>query len=286
MGHYCRAKPYVYIHIAHVATYLLISTGSVNRQLTNLTITNCNTPEKASTEFGLLLIEILNVLKQNESDNLEKLQIISSTLTVKDSSGVRIFSDSELEDIQSCTSIKTLLINKLRHCYRWDDYSMLTVFMSSLNAGKCLKLLHLFEIKIYSQIKLQQICEQLPQESSTVPEDYKKMIAIVDKTFSSITKEEYDELKYFIADHCGVEPCVISPFLKARPFFSVAIEWCIPVNAVSCMIETARANTHKFCKETFKYLNISSTVIFDYRKNVRYYNCCMCNMLHSLILLY
>ena len=29
-----------------------------------------------------------------------------------------------------------------------------------------------------------------------------------------ITKEEYDELKYFIAEHCGVEPYMLSPFLS------------------------------------------------------------------------
>ena len=170
-------------------------TGSVIEPLRNLEIINNNVAENASIEFGHLLSEILEELKQNESAYLDKLQIISSTLTVKDRSGVKMFSDGQLEDIQSCTSIKILLVNKLRHCYRWDDHYLLNVLLSSLKAEKCLKLLHLFEVKVYSQLKLHEIKAQLPQESSEIPEGYEKMIAIVDKVFSEITKADYDELK-------------------------------------------------------------------------------------------
>ena len=249
--------------------------------MTNLTVSDCSTTDKVSAEFGVLLFEILEELKQNESANLTKLKIISSTLTVKDKSEIKMFSDSELEDIQSCKSIETLLVNKLRHCYRWDDHSLLTVYMSSLKSEKCLKLLHLFDAKIYSLHKLHQIQEQLPPESSEVPKDYVKMIAIVDKVFSEITKEEYDELKKFIADHCGVEPYVISPFLKTHPYFSIAIEWGIPVTATSYMIEMAKINEQKFCKETFVCLKISSAVIFDHRDNVRDYIKC-CGVRHAI----
>jgi len=38
------------------------------------------------------------------------------------------------QTINSCKDIKTLLVEKLRHCYRWDDHPLLTVLMSSLNA--------------------------------------------------------------------------------------------------------------------------------------------------------
>jgi len=172
--------------------------------------------ETADAEFGILLSEILKELEKNELDNLEALKIISSTLTMKDKHGVRMFSDSELRGIENC---KTLLLVKLRHCYRWDNHYLLTVLMSSLNAKKCLKLLHLFEVKWYSKMKLQQIHVHCLQQKTEFPNGYHNMVAIVnDKIFSSITKEEYDELKQFISQHCGVEPYVMSPFSKASPF--------------------------------------------------------------------
>ena len=223
------------------------------------------TAEQASAEFAILLQQILKELKKNENDNLELLKIMSSTLTVKNKSGVRMFSDSELEGIYACDNINTLLVVKLRHCYRWDDHSMLTLLMKNINSQECLKLLQLFEFKMYSQIKLQQICEQLSEGSSRIPDCYDKMIAIVDKIFSDITKEEYDELKQFISQHCGVEPYVMTPFSKASPFSSIVIEWSIPINPVSYMIRTANRNAHVFTKEIFVYLKISSTVIFDHR---------------------
>ena len=227
------------------------------------------TAEQASAEFAILLHQILKELKKNEGDNLELLKIMSSTLTVKDKSGVRIFSDSELEGIQACENINTLLTLKLRHCYRWDDHSILTVLMSSLNAEKCTELLESFQEKISIKIKLKEIYEHCLKEISQFPEGYHKMVAIVDKKiFSSITKEEYDELKQFISQHCGVEPYVMSPFSKASPFSSVVFEWFIPVITISYMIKTARSNVCEFTKKILVYLKISSTVIFDHRNNV------------------
>jgi len=117
---------------------------------------------------------------------------------------------------------------------------------------------------------LDEICKHCLKESRTFPKGYHKMIAIIDnKIFSSITKEEYDELKQFVSQHCGVEPYVMSPFSKASPFSSVVFEWFIPVHAVSYMIAMAKNNEHEFTEEKFLYLKISSEVIFDFRDMVR-----------------
>ena len=230
------------------------------------------TAELASAEFGILLSEILKELKKNEIENLELLKRISSSLTLKEKSDVRMFSDSEVEGIYACNDIEKLLVVKLRHCYRWDDHTMLKAIMLLLNAVKCLRLLHLFDIKVYSKMKLQQISERCLEKRCKFPEGYHKMVAIVDdKIFSSITKEEYDELKQFISQHCGVEPYVMSPFSKASPFSSVVFEWFIPVNAVPYMIETAIRSINYFMTKAIVYLKISSTVILDKRRNVRVY---------------
>jgi len=223
------------------------------------------TAELASFEFGVLLDEILKELMENERENLKLLKRTSSTLTVKDTSGVRMFSDSEVEGIYACNDIEILLVVKLRHCYRWDDHSMLNVLVDKIKSKKCLQLLQLFEIKTYSKIKLQQISMQFSQGSTQFPDSYYKMVAIVDKIFSSITKEEYDELKQFISQHCGVEPYVMSPFSKASPFSSVVFEWFIPVSAVPYMIKSAKNNVQQFTNSLFLYLKISSEVIFDHR---------------------
>ena len=224
-----------------------------------------STPDKASVEFGILLDEIVEELEKNEASNLRRLKTVSSTLTVQKSSKVHVFTDGQLQKIQACNSIYTLLVNKLRHCYRWDDFYMLTILMSSIKSEKCLSLLKKFEAKVNSNMKLQQIYEYCKQKSAKFPKEYHKVVAIVeDKIFSEITQKEYDVLKHFVSEQCGVEDYVISPVTKIA-VSSLILEWYIPVTAIAHMIRIALSNKVNFTKNCFMYLKISSTVIFDHR---------------------
>ena len=137
-----------------------------------------NTADQASVEFGILLNEILKELMKKKKENLKLLKRTSSTLTVKDTSGVRMFTDSEVEGIYACKDIEKLLVVKLRHCYRWDDHSMLNVLMSSLNAKKCIELLENFQAKMNIKMKLQEIYEHCLKEKCEFPEGYHKMVAL------------------------------------------------------------------------------------------------------------
>lgn len=80
---------------------------------------------------------------------------MSPTLTVEETSGVRMFSDSELEGIHASDNITTLLVVKLHHFYRWDNHSMLNVL--TLNTEKCLRLLNSFETKVYGKMKYKNV---------------------------------------------------------------------------------------------------------------------------------
>ena len=227
------------------------------------------TPDKASIEFGLLLNDIIMELEKNESSNLNRLKTISSTLTIQKKSKVLVFNDRELEEIQACNDIRTILTQKLRHCYRWDDCSMLHILMRSVNSKGCLSLLRNFEIKVNSKIKLQQIYEYCKEKDFEFSEQCHKIVAIVDdKIFSDITLEEYHVLKCFVSEHCGVENYVISPFSKGSSS-SLVLEWHIPVTAVDHMIKMASNNEENFIKNCFVYLKISSSVILDHRDMVR-----------------
>ena len=227
-----------------------------------------STPDKASAEFGTVLDKIVKKLEKKEASNLRKLKIVSATLTVQKASKVHVFTDGQLEEIKACDSIYTLLVYKLRHCYRWDDFSMLTLLMSSIDSKKCLSLLKKFEVKINSKMKLQQIYEYCKQTSAKFSAEYHKIVAIVDdKIFSKITQKEYNVLKHFVSEQCGVEDYVISPVTKIT-VSSLILEWYIPVTAVAHMIKIALNNKGNFTKNCFVYLKISTTLIFDHRNIV------------------
>ena len=227
-----------------------------------------STPDEASVEFGILLNEIVKELEKEEASNLRTLKTISSALTIQKSSKVHVFTDEQLKEIEACNSIYTLMVYKLRHCYRWDDFSMLTKLMSSIDSENCLSLLKKFEVKINSKMKLRQIYEHCKQTSAKFSAEYHKIVAIVDdKIFSKITQNEYNVLKHFVSVQCGVEDYVISPVTKIT-VSSLILEWYIPVTAVAHMIKIALSNKLNFTKNCFVYLKISSTLIFDHRNIV------------------
>ena len=227
------------------------------------------TPKQASGEFGFLLANIIKELVKNEEENLELIKIMCSCFTVGQGPSALFFSEKQQKEINACGNIRTLFTTNLRDCWRWDDFSFLKKIVQSLDSSHhCEQLLDQYEQKIYIHMKLQDIHEYCQQQKQNLPEGYHKMVAIVQgKIFSRITLEEYKELKYFISEHCEVEPYVISPFTKAT-VSSLLLEWWVPLTAVPHMIKMATVNANVFIAQKFVYLKISSTVIFDKRDTV------------------
>ena len=223
------------------------------------------TPEKSSAEFGYLLVKIVEELKRDEDNNLENMKTILSTLTVKGNTQKRMFSDEQLEALEACNNIRILLARKLRHYYRWDDFSFLEIILSNLDSDKCSKWLEMYAKKLDSKMKLQDIQEYCNKEKQEMPEGFEKMVAIVtNKNFCTITLEEYEELKQFIAQQCGVESYTMLPSFKVS-LSSLILEWCIPCNVVDLMKKMAKENLDVLLAESVVYLKLSSTVIFDKR---------------------
>jgi len=228
------------------------------------------TPDQASAEFSILLTKIMRELLQNEDENLATIKDMCSFLTIKDDPNTFLFDEDQREAIDACKSLRTLFKSNLRGCWRWDDFSFLKLIIQSLESSdRCEEMLSQYEQKIDSKMKLQEIYDHCVQERQNIPDGYDKMVAIVqNKTYFRITKMEYDQLKEFISQHCGVKSYVIPPFHKAAKS-SLVLEFIIPVTAVSHMVETATRNSVIFLENGFVYLRIAMTVIIDRRDNVR-----------------
>ena len=227
------------------------------------------TPAQASTEFGILLSNIIRELKYREEDNLVIIKDVCSALTIKDDPGILLFNEDQREAIDACDNVRTMFTKNLRGCWRWDDFSLLKTLVQGLESSeRCEAMLNQFEEKLDSQMKLQQIYEHCIQEKRDIPDGYDKMVAIVrNKIFSRITKEEYDKLKEFISSHLEVKSYVIPPFYKAA-YSSLVLEFFIPVTSTTHLVEMATKHMDDFVKESFVYLRISLTLIFDLRQNV------------------
>ena len=174
-------------------------------------------PSIAISEFAIIVNRIEEILtKSNEIENLNTIKSICRYLPIGNNSDILMFTDEQLEEIDACSNIRDIF-GQLRYHLRWDDHLILSTILARLDSEECEELLGKFQSKIDCQMKLEQIFEECKKQKQEVPKGYDKMVAIVNKKYSRITKEEYDQLKCFIAEHCGVESYVLSPFLSMSP---------------------------------------------------------------------
>ena len=224
-------------------------------------------PSRAISEFISIVSRIEDILvTSNEVENLKAIKSICGYLPISIDTDKLMFTTEQLEEIDACCNIKEIF-RKLRFYLRWDDHLILTAIIDRLDSEECEELLSKFEKKIDCQMKLEQIFEECEKQKQEIPKGFEKMIAIVNKKYSRITKEEYDQLKCFVAQHCGVKSYVMSPFLNMSPS-SLLLEWLIPSTAVSHMVENATRNKQIFIEESFLFMKITDIVILENKKEV------------------
>lgn len=207
-------------------------------------------------------------MREDAAENLDCIKDICSHLTIEvdeENSEVLLFDDDQLGAICECATIGILFRTKLRHCWRWDDFSLLKKIIQKVGCPVCELLLKQYEQKLDSIMKLHEVYNFCKMENRDLPKGYEEMILILsDKLFYNITKQEYDRIKEFTSKHCGVKSYVLLP-LKRVSSSSLLIVWSIPSTAVSYMIEMATENIYNFIKNSCVYFKISSTVIIDQR---------------------
>jgi len=251
------------IYRLHILTFL--DNSLVSDHSRNL-ISN---PTKAISEFASVISRIEAILKNDEVQNLEAIKSVCGFVPISTNPDIPMFSEEQLKEIQACEGIRDIFL-KLRTHWRWDDHLLLTAILDRLDLEDCEELLGRYQSKIDCQMRLEEISIECKQQQQNIPKGFSKMVAIVIKKYSRITKEEYDQLKHFIAEHCGVEAYALSPFLNMSPS-SLLLEWFIPSTAIAHMVEVATKNKTIFIEQSFTFLQIAEAVIFDQRIQVCHY---------------
>ena len=226
-------------------------------------------PKKANSEFAITVSRIEKMLMtSNETENLDAIKSVCGYLHISDNSDKLMFTKEQLREIDACSNVRDIF-RQFRFHLRWDDHLILIAIIDRLDSEECEELLGKFQSKIDCQMRLEEIFEECKKHKEEIPKGFNKMVAIVNKKYSQITKEEYDQLKCFITEHCGVESYVLSPFLNMSSS-SLLLEWLVPSTAITHMVETATNNKHIFIKESFVFLQIATTVVLDTKNEVCY----------------
>ena len=202
----------------------------------------------------------------NTVENLNAIKSVCGYLPIAVDSDKPMFTMEQLKEIDACSNVRDIF-RQLRFHLRWDDHLILTAILDRLGHKECEELLRKFESKIYCQMKLQEIYEENKSLKYEIPNGFENMVAVINKKYWEITKEEYDQLKCFIAKHCGVEAFVLSPFLHISSS-SLILNWVVPSIAITHMVEIATENKHMFIRESFIFLQLAKTVVLDIENKV------------------
>ena len=251
-------RSYVHNYFNSNFTFCVVGTGRGEPTITRKSILISN-PNKASCELASTVSRIEEILmKGNEVETLNAIKSVCGYLHINNNSEKLMFTTEQLKEIDACSSIREIF-RQFRFHLRWDDHLILTAILDRLDSEECEELLAKFENKIDCQMKLEDIFEEYKKQKQEIHKGFDKMVAIVNKKYSRITKEEYNQLKCFITEHCGVESYVLSPFLNMSPS-SLLLEWLVSSTAITHMVETATKNKRIFIKESFVFLKITTTV--------------------------
>ena len=83
------------------------------------------TPDQASTEFTILMKNIIKELMKNESEYLEDIKDTCAYLTVKGDPNVFLFTEDQRQAITACDNIRTLFTGYLCGFWRFDEFPLL-----------------------------------------------------------------------------------------------------------------------------------------------------------------
>ena len=244
------------IYRLHILTFLDNSPvlGTLNQSRNFI-----SNPSKATSEFASIVSRIEEILKKDEVQNLKAIKSVCGFVPISTNFNIPMFSEEQLKEIQACDSIRDIFI-KVRTHWRWDDHLLLNAILDRLDLEDCEELLGRYQSKIDCQMRLEEIFIERKKQQQNIPKGFSIMVAIVEKKYSRITKDEYDQLKHFIAEHCGVEAYVLSPFLNMSPS-SLLLEWFIPSAAIAHMVEVATKNKTVFIEQSFTFIQIAAAVV-------------------------
>ena len=212
-----------------------------------------------TTQFCTLLVKVAQVLdKDNKcSDKLELCKEFCSSLKISDDSDELLFNDKQLKQINQCKTFRNLF-TQLRQHWSWDEYSILQQIIELAESEQSEKELTKYKEFMAAKMGMEIIFDILPE----LPFDAIKLSITVDKPYSRLTVQEYEELKGFIFDTLQVHRYISYPFIKVL-FSSIHIEWYVPVQAAYHMIKMACIKRVVFVQHSIVFMKLGDEVMVN-----------------------
>ena len=203
--------------------------------------------------------DIAEELDRRINKNLNKIKLVCLHLTNKQN--IPILSQEETQRLNTCESIYDIF-SLLRPHWNWSNFHLLYTIIKRVDAPKAYNMLEKFKSKVDYQVKLQYVFEHFRKNKAELPAGYFVMMGIINRDYSEITLEDGNKIECFVRDTLGV----IQPCIDVNESHSIEMTWYIPDIAVSSLCSKAFERKETFILQSFLYLKIAETVIFDERQ--------------------
>jgi len=227
--------------------------------MNSTTVSKFNTLDQASSEFAAVVSDIAEELNKCIHKKLSKIKLVCLHLT--NEQNVPILSEKEIQRLHTSKSIYDIF-SILRPHWNWSNYHLLYIIIKRINAPKAYIMLEKFKSKVDYQMKLQYVFEHFRKNKRALPDGYYLMTAIINKDYSEITLEDGEKIETFVRDTLGV----VQPCIDVSESQSIEMTWYIPDIAVENLCSKAFEHKDAFILQSFLFLKIANTVIFDKRQ--------------------
>jgi len=240
--------------MASIHRCLLIITGQV---LPKPEIQPLLTYEELMAEFSHLLMAVCNILSQSPESgvNLEKCKQFCIYLKASDNPAVPLFSQDKISEIKNCGDFEKLFEIINQHLTLDKPF----ILNKIINICQSDEAENEFD-KYNRKMAVSKALEIISSNESNPPPGFEKFCVVIDRPYTKLTVEKYEEIKAFIFDTLDVHHYVANRYIRFL-FNSLHLEWHVTMQAIPHMITMAHQRQKKFQKNYYIFMQIGKEII-------------------------
>ena len=210
-------------------------------------------------EFGRLIWTVCGILQKspNCSKKLKMCKEYCGLLKASNNASASLFSTEKRTEINKSRNFKQFFEIVNQHL-NWDEYFILTEIIDICGSveAQC-------EFDRYKrQMALSKALEIISSNESNPPQGFEKFCVIIDKPYTKLTVEKYEEIKTFIFKNLDVHRYVTNKYIRVL-FDSLHLEWHVTIQATPHMMKMAHEHQAVFIENLFVFMQIGAKVMIN-----------------------
>ena len=222
------------------------------------------TYDQLRAEFARLIETVCYILDKspNLKRNLQRCKRFCVCLKTSNNTNSLLYNETNCSKINESKNFSDLF-DIIKQHISWDEHFILTEIIDVCGSAEAEQEFNKYKRKM----AISNALEIISLSGCIPPAGFEKFCVIIDKPYTKLTIEKYEEIKMFIFDNLDVHRYVSNKFIRVL-FDSLHLEWHVTMQAVPHMVEMAYKHRELFINNLFVVMEIGEEVIIrKYGKN-------------------